>query len=84
MTTKTYTDLENLKNIYILSQFAPNTGLSETRPGANWDTLGLTETVPVSPARIVPVSPKLTSHEKYDLACGHGTASNGTAYNNGK
>ena len=43
--------------------------------GANWDTPGLTGTVPVSPARIVPVSPGLTSHEKYDLACDHDTAS---------
>ena len=43
--------------------------------GYYWDTPGLTRTVPVNPARIVPVSPGLTSHEKYDLACAHGTAS---------
>ena len=37
MTTETYTDLVNLKK-KIMSQFAPYTGLSRTRPGANWDT----------------------------------------------
>ena len=64
------------KHILVKCQYPQ--GLSGTQcsftNGANWDTPGLAGTVPVSPARIVPVSPGLT-YEKYDLACGHATAS---------